>query len=1079
MLGLYVKKYAVDNGNLVVEYTALYDYWFSSYIIICFLFTGKNWIKKYKVINSEIERVKIKFVFLGVILAFIFGIAFSLIIPILGVSNPQDPIFIGQITSSLSIVIFTAYAIIRYKAMDIQTVIHKTIMWAVMSSTVIIPIYIYSYLIKTQNINLGITSNTLALVAILLLYTAYLKYLQPHIDHLFQRKKYDMQAVIKEFTDDLIVLKGLNELVNKIIGTVTDILYVKRSSLLLYDNDSENLISARTIGIDKGLSISASSPFVPWLKDYDRIVEQEQIGVDPQFEEIRGVARDYFENVDAKVCIPIVYDKKILGIINLSEKKNLKPYSDMDVEFLSSIKNEATIAIANSLLFDRVERQNIKLRDSAEHIKQQNVKLKELDLLKSEFLANTSHELRTPINGIIGLVESILDGADGPINGKVQYHLRMINECGRSLKSLVDNLLDLTKVMVGQAEFSIKELNLKSLLNLILPLGQGLIRGKDISLTVEIDEDLPEVYADQDKIWQVVINLLGNAVKFTQAGEIKLGARLLEDSSNGRGRQVLVYISDTGIGIRPEDQQVIFEEFRQLDGSAAREYGGAGLGLSITKKILAKDSGDIWVESTPGKGSTFYFTLPIGAEQVDESQIVQADEGKPVEAMRGVMTELETTVGDKTYGLKKEEKYERIERGQGELVLVIDDNPVNIEVVRTRLQLNNYKVLALTDSQEGLKVALTQKDNIDLIILDLMMPRMSGYEFCQQLRKYSTEVPIIMLTAKGSTEDLIYGLNLGANDYIAKPFNKEELLARISALLRLGHLQKELKQSNHKLANLNKGLELKVKRRTKSLELANKELRQLDLKKSEFLSVVSHELRTPLTSIKAFTEILLGGEDTNGQETGKYLKIINDESDRLTRLITALLSLSRLQLGKEPFDFQELNVAQTINKAIALVAPLLKEKNLNIRENIPGDISPICCDQDKLMQVMNNLLGNAIKFSNQRSNIVVHVQAIKDAAGKDKEIEVSIADEGMGIAPEYLAKIFSKFKQIGELPQESPHGTGLGLAISKEIIDYLGGRIWVESVLGHGSTFYFTLPLGAKPQKSNDQALDFAEKLTV
>jgi signal transduction histidine kinase len=706
-----------------------------------------------------------------------------------------------------------------------------------------------------------------------------------------------------------------------------------------------------------------------------------------------------------------------------------------------------------------VEKQNVELRKNAKKIKSQNLKLQKLDRLKSEFLANTSHELRTPINGIIGLVESILDGADGEVSEKVKNHLLMVNECGKNLKVLIENLLDLTKVMVGQAEFNIKKFNLKSLLNLILPLGKGLIRDKNLKLTAEITDDLPDVYADQDKIWQVIINLLGNAAKFTPEGEITIGARLIENTGAGKGKRVLAYVSDTGIGIKPEDQQVIFEEFRQLDGAIDREYGGTGLGLSITKKILEKHNCSIWSESAPGKGSTFYFTLPTDPKQIDISEEVVEEKSKQGEVKKVVpRLEIRTSVQSKAYNLKKEKAYDRIEQGQGEVILVVDDNPVNIEVVKTRLKLNNYRVLAHTDSLKALEVAQKDRgDRIDLIILDLMMPKMSGYEFCQNVRIFSPDVPIIMLTAKGSTEELIYGLNLGANDYIAKPFNKEELVARVSALLRMRHLQNRLKQANTELIAWNECLEQKVKERTKALEFANNKLKQIDQKKTEFLSVVSHDLRTPLTSIKAFTEILMDEKEIVNKSAKKHLEIINAESDRLTRLISDLLNLSRLQLGKETFNIKKLDIAQTARKVIDSISPLLKKKNLKIREKIPGNLPPVNCDQDKLIQVLHNILGNAIKFSHSHSNIQINVQTVKK--GKNGKVEFCIADEGIGIAKENLDKIFLKFKKAATPLEDYPSGTGLGLAISKEIIRQLGGHIWVESTLGKGSTFHFTLPI--------------------
>jgi signal transduction histidine kinase len=689
--------------------------------------------------------------------------------------------------------------------------------------------------------------------------------------------------------------------------------------------------------------------------------------------------------------------------------------------------------------------------------------LKELDRLKSEFLANTSHELRTPINGIVGLVESILDGADGPVNKNVQHHLQMVKDSGVNLKNLVDNLLNLTKIMVGQMEIKIKRFNLKSLLNLILPLAKGLVRDKDLKLTAEIADDLHDVYADQDKIWQVLMNLLGNAVKFTHKGEIKIGAKLIEDQENSKDYLALVYVSDTGIGMKPEDQEIIFEEFHQLNGAVDREYGGTGLGLSITKKILENHNSSIWVESTTGEGSTFYFTLPTNSEQLEMSKAAKA-KSKPVRKegfVPGLEVKTSTNIQSEVFDLRKDEEYERIERGKGEVIVVIDDNPVNIEVVKTRLELNNYRVIAHTDSREALKVA--QRDGvdcIDLIILDLMMPKMSGYEFCQEVRKFSPAVPIIMLTAKGSTEDLIYGLNLGANDYIAKPFNKEELVARVSALLRMRHLQNRLKQVNMDLTALNESLEQKVKDRTRALELANIELKQLDKKKTEFLSVVSHELRSPLTSIKAFSEILIDEISPDNASVANHLEIINTESKRLTRLITELLNFSRLQLGKEKFHIKKYDIAKIIKNVIESINPLLRENNLKIRDSIPADLSLIDCDQDKLKQVLNNLLENAIKFSRPNGNIYISVQ------NNNKEVKISIADEGIGIVPEDIDKVFFKFKKSENLPKDIPAGTGLGLAISREIVGYLGGSIGVESALGKGSIFHFTLPLTQQSKAS-------------
>ena len=240
---------------------------------------------------------------------------------------------------------------------------------------------------------------------------------------------------------------------------------------------------------------------------------------------------------------------------------------------------------------------------------------------------------------------------------------------------------------------------------------------------------------------------------------------------------------------------------------------------------------------------------------------------------------------------------------------------------------------------------------------------------------------------------------------------------------------------------------------------ANNELKHIDQKKTEFLSIVSHELRTPLTSIKAFSEILMDEVDSDDNSHKKYLDIINTESDRLTRLIEDLLNFSRLQLGNETFHPRQFDIARLFRKVIDSITPLLKKKNLQIQDNIPGNLPLVFCDQDKTMQVVHNIIGNAIKFSYANGKIRIMMQRYGN--GGNKEILVSVADKGVGIAPEDMDNIFLKFKKAKNIPQEEHHGSGLGLAISKEIIRYFDGNIWVESTPGKGSTFYFTLPVAS------------------
>jgi PAS domain S-box-containing protein len=243
------------------------------------------------------------------------------------------------------------------------------------------------------------------------------------------------------------------------------------------------------------------------------------------------------------------------------------------------------------------------------------------------------------------------------------------------------------------------------------------------------------------------------------------------------------------------------------------------------------------------------------------------------------------------------------------------------------------------------------------------------------------------------------------------------------------------------------------------LEKANAQLKELDRMKDNLLSTVSHELRTPLTSIKSFTEILLTYDED--KETQKqFLGIISDESDRLTRLINDFLDLSKIQAGKMQWKTMELSIAEVINSAVLSTRPLLEKAKLALSLDIEPDLPHIMCDRDKLIQVFTNLMGNAVKFTREGGQVKLKAWAGQGDNREDRQwLTIGISDTGVGIAPENHHKIFENFGQVGDVLKDRPKGTGLGLPICKKIIENYGGKIWVESALGQGTTFLFSLPL--------------------
>jgi signal transduction histidine kinase len=255
-----------------------------------------------------------------------------------------------------------------------------------------------------------------------------------------------------------------------------------------------------------------------------------------------------------------------------------------------------------------------------EQLEEDKIELKELDKLKSAFLANVSHELRTPMNTIIGYTELLLDRVDGPVNEEQEKSLKKVATNAKHLLRLINDVLDISKMESGEVELEIKELDLKWLIDAVTPTFEPLIKQKGLTLTINIDEGLPFIYGDEERIKQILINLLSNAVKFTHRGGITISAKLSERSTKPGEPAIFaeICVEDTGIGIKEEDLGRVFGKFFQVDPSSVRQYEGTGLGLSIVKGLVSLHKGVIWVTSTYGKGSRFCFTLPVRKEILEK-----------------------------------------------------------------------------------------------------------------------------------------------------------------------------------------------------------------------------------------------------------------------------------------------------------------------------------------------------------------------------------------------------------------------------------------------------------------------------
>ncbi len=387
-----------------------------------------------------------------------------------------------------------------------------------------------------------------------------------------------------------------------------------------------------------------------------------------------------------------------------------------------------------------------------------NERLRRIDRLKDEFLANTSHELRTPLNGIIGVAESLRDGVAGTLNDRAREHLGLIADSGRRLAHLVNEILDFKKLTHSNVTLDRSAVDVQATVNVVLALSRPLTGDKDLTLVNAIAGDFPLVDADENRVEQILHNLIGNAIKFTERGHVTVTARVQDKAAE-------ITVADSGCGIDSNEIDRIFLPFEQVEDSMTRHHGGTGLGLAVVKKLVELHGGKVHVKSQPNHGSQFTFTLPLASQQ----QELREPKARSLAPARSLPLKRIAPVAVNT----------------STLILVADDEPLNCQVVADCLHMQGYSVVTVGDGQAALDAMQTQ--TFALLILDVMMPKLSGFDVTRRVRENFTsqEMPVLLLSAKNRPEDVATGLSAGANDYIGKPVERSELIARVKNLLAL------------------------------------------------------------------------------------------------------------------------------------------------------------------------------------------------------------------------------------------------------------------------------------------------------
>jgi signal transduction histidine kinase len=489
--------------------------------------------------------------------------------------------------------------------------------------------------------------------------------------------------------------------------------------------------------------------------------------------------------VTSFIGTPLVTKGRTLGILAADNRLSGRDVEPGDGPLLFTVGNLIAGALENARLYAEIEEQN---RALEERVEQRTAQLREAigeaqearaaaeaaSETKSAFLANVSHELRTPLTSVVGftkLVRRRLDEVVFPAVGgadadpKVDRAMRQVRDNleimaaeGDRLTAMINDVLDLAKIESGRHEWKSETVHVGELIERATAATASLFEHAGLALQIDVPNDLPELVGDRDRLIQVVINLLSNAVKFTPAGTITVRARRVDDD-------VVVAVADTGVGIRPEDHEKVFEQFLQAGDTLTDKPRGTGLGLSICRQIVEHHGGRLWLESEPGVGSTFSFTLPIPAP--DATTPFEGSRGAPWAGLERRQANLPFDGPD------------RRRDGRPTIVLVEDDAATRA-LVREAVSASNVRLLEAANGEDGLE--LVRRSRPDLVILDVLLPGVDGFRVAERIRADPAVagVKLVILTI---TEDRERAARLGVDAYLTKPFDADQLAAEIAALL--------------------------------------------------------------------------------------------------------------------------------------------------------------------------------------------------------------------------------------------------------------------------------------------------------
>lgn len=699
----------------------------------------------------------------------------------------------------------------------------------------------------------------------------------------------------------------------------------------------------------------------------------------------------------------------------------------------------AVFTSAGTYYFTELRFQEFLLRDELDAnrraLEENNAKLQALDEAKTRFFANISHELRTPLTLILGPVETLKTLPSLKADPKARDTLETLSENGFRLLRLINDLLDLVRLDTGDLPLRRENIDLPEFLGQLATSLKPMAEKQQISLTLESRmEEHPVLFYDRDRLEKIILNLSINALKFTPAGgKVELG--LTED-----GGQFLLTVKDNGRGMSREDLNRIFERFWQADASTKRKARGTGIGLALVKSLTESLDGEISVESTSGKGTTFTLRFPIYLPEIELSE-EQIDSRDPETDEFDVLHEkarFTAASSEQHHTAQASGQNDSTQASDGQsTVLVVDDESGMRHFICS--QLEDYHILQASDGKQGWELA---KQHIPgLIVLDLMMPEMDGMEVCRKLRSHppTSRIPIILVTAHAGDAPRLEAIEAGVNDFITKPFSSIELRARVRNLLLSASFERDLSTAN---LDLSQALE-QLRENEEQLVRAEK-LSSLGRMSAGIVHEVNNPLNYAKTSIhilKSYSNLLPDDEKEDYEDT---LLDLTDGVERVINIVTDLRAFTR---GDETTRHL-LFLHKVVQNTRRLLASDLS--GINFECEVPENLQ-FEGNDNQLCQAFVNLIQNALRAIEGCKNPTIRLIAEASPAGG---IMVQVQDNGVGIPAENQHQIFDPFfttRDVGD-------GMGLGLSLTLRIIEEHGGKIHVESEEGEGTTFIIYFP---------------------